>query len=315
MYKPLFKILTLKRKLSVLMYHQVLPVHDYMRPFEMTAEIFKQHLEYLTANFTLLTLSDALNKLHSNTLPSNAAVMTFDDGYENNASIALPMLNEFSVPASFYIATDFLNGGAMWNDKVLEAVRRWPTGTLKVAIGEKNLEFHLSDDKSRAFAGGELLSAFKYLPLAERANAVDEFTSGAIDGLNYMMSDAQVKLLHDNGMEIGGHTCSHPILSGLSESKAFQQISENKRYLESVLGQKITSFAYPNGKPGKDYTKQTIELVKRAGYQYAVSTHEGVANNVTDEFQIPRFTPWRNDKFGFFALLAKNYLVREPAGI
>lgn len=315
MFKPLFKILTLKRKLSVLMYHQVLPEHDFMRPYEMTAKIFSQHLEYLTANFTLLTLSDALNKLHSNSLPSNAAVMTFDDGYENNASIALPMLNKYGVPASFYIASDFLNGGAMWNDKVLEAVRRWPAGKLNLAIGEKKLEFQLSDDKSRAYAGGELLNAFKYLPLAQRKVAVDEFTSGAIDGLNYMMSDAQVKLLHDNGMEIGGHTCSHPILASLSESKAFKQISDNKAYLESILGQKITSFAYPNGKPGKDYTKQTIDLVKKAGYQYAVSTHEGVASSLTDEFQIPRFTPWRNDKFGFFALLAKNYLVRESAAI
>lgn len=315
MFKPLFKILTLKRKLSVLMYHQVLPEHDFMRPHEMTADIFTQHLNYLTANFTLLTLSDALNKLHSNTLPSNAAVMTFDDGYENNASIALPMLNQHGVPASFYIATDFLNGGAMWNDKILEAARRWPTGLLKVSIGDKNLEFQISDDKSRAFAGGELLSAFKYLPLSERAVAVDEFTREVIDGLNYMMSDAQVKLLHDNGMEIGGHTCSHPILSGLTESKAFQQISDNKQYLESILGQKITSFAYPNGKPGKDYTQQTIELVKRAGYEYAVSTHEGVASSATDKYQVPRFTPWRNNKVGFNALLAKNYLVRESTGI
>ncbi len=315
MFKPLFKMLTLKRKLTVLMYHQVLPEHDFMRPYEMTAEIFSQHLDYLSANFTLLTLTDALDQLHSGKLPSNAAVMTFDDGYENNASIALPMLKQQGLAASFYIASDFLNGGAMWNDKVLETVRRWPKGKLSLMVGDKQCEFEISDDQSRAFAGGQLLNAFKYLPLDERATAADEFGASVIDGLNYMMSDEQVKSLHDNGMEVGGHTCSHPILASLDDDKAFQQIADNKRYVENVIGREITSFAYPNGKPAMDYNRQTINLVKKAGYRYAVSTHSGVADSLTDRFQIPRFTPWRNDKMGFLSLLAKNYLVKKGAEV
>lgn len=315
MFKPLFRMLTIKRKLSVLMYHQVLPEHDFMRPDEITAAIFQQHLQHLTSNFTLLTLTDALDKLSSGTLPPNAAVMTFDDGYENNASIALPMLQQFGVPATFYIATDFLNGGAMWNDKVLEAVRRWSGKSIQTTIAGQDYKLAISDDESRSRAGGELLKIFKYLPLAQRSDAVDKFAGSLIEDLTYMMSDAQVRDLFDAGMEIGGHTCSHPILASLPESLAYQQIVTNKSYLEGIVGQPLTSFAYPNGKPRKDYTAETVDLVRRAGYQYAVSTHQGVADNLTDKLQVPRFTPWRNDKVGFLSLLAKNYLSGDPVNV
>jgi peptidoglycan/xylan/chitin deacetylase (PgdA/CDA1 family) len=303
-----FNILSKGKKLSILIYHQVLADFDPMRPCEVTAEQFETEVVRLKTYFNILTLRDAMQKLHHGTLPKNPAVITFDDGYENNASVALPILKKHQVTATFFIASDFLNGGAMWNDKVIELVRAWPKSTLSVEdIPDES--FDTSSMSAKRFSAEQLLLKLKYLPLEQRTSAVAKLEkSVALTGL--MMSDAQVLELHSAGMEIGGHTCSHPILATLKDEEAFKQIKDNKVYLERLLGEPIESFAYPNGKPNKDYSAATKQQVLKAGYKYAVSTCSGVTDKYTDAYQIPRFTPWRKDKHGFLGLMAKNYFAK-----
>jgi peptidoglycan/xylan/chitin deacetylase (PgdA/CDA1 family) len=306
MFKSIIRLISGRKKLSVVIYHQVLAEHDFMRPDEMTAARFDMHLKWLTQNFHILTLKDAVTRLKQDDLPPNAAVITFDDGYENNASVALPLLNKYQVPATFFIASDFLNGGAMWNDKVIETVRHYPESKL-ILPWEPAQVYDLSTADARMLAGKAVLLKFKYMPLKERSDAVEEFAKILPGQLKLMMTDAQVKELHAAGMEIGGHTCGHPILATMDDDEAFKQISDNKIYLENILGEKITSFAYPNGKPDQDYTAGSIEQVIKAGYQCAVSTSYGVSSKNTNVFQLPRFTPWSDNRIGFMRLMARNY--------
>jgi peptidoglycan/xylan/chitin deacetylase (PgdA/CDA1 family) len=309
MFKSVLRVMTMRRKLSILIYHQVLADYDPMRPDEMDAATFEKHMSWLKDNFTVLTLGDAVKQLKQGNLPANAAVVTFDDGYENNASVALPILQKFNLPATFFIASDFLNGGAMWNDKVIETVRHWPGDSIHLDW-TKAKEFDTSTPAARTESAKRLLLEFKYLPLEERASAADEFAGELAKNMRLMMTDAQVIELHKAGMEIGGHTCSHPILATLDDEQALAQIANNKHYLEELLGESISSFAYPNGRPDTDYTLATKKLVAKAGYDCAVSTSYGISDASTDWYQIPRFTPWRNDKFGFLSLLVRNYFNR-----
>jgi peptidoglycan/xylan/chitin deacetylase (PgdA/CDA1 family) len=78
----------------------------------------------------------------------------------------------------------------------------------------------------------------------------------------------------------------------LDEVEARVEIVEGKRQLEEITGAPVTLFAYPNGKPGRDYGPRDMELVKKAGFASAVSTISGVANRGSDLFQLPRFGPW-----------------------
>ncbi|GAC15102.1 polysaccharide deacetylase family protein [Aliiglaciecola lipolytica] len=305
MFNLLFKILGNSKKLSILIYHQVLPEFDPMRPYEMYAEVFEQQLKWLQENFVLLTLKQAVEMLEQNRLPKNAAVITFDDGYENNASVALPILKKHDVVATFFIASDFLNGGTMWNDIVIEFVRNWPTE--KLILEEFPEEYYPTSNINEKYSSAEkILLKLKYLPFQERTRIIQRLKPLA-SPKGLMMSDTQVIELHTSGMEIGGHTCSHPILAKLDESNARQQISENKHYLESLLKQPLFSFAYPNGKPQHDYLPRDVNLVKELGYACAVSTANGVSTRNTDRYQLLRFSPWKRDKFGFLTLLAKNY--------
>jgi peptidoglycan/xylan/chitin deacetylase (PgdA/CDA1 family) len=116
-----------------------------------------------------------------------------------------------------------------------------------------------------------------------------------------MMRDDDVRSLRGSGMEIGAHTATHPILTRLSSADARREINESREYLTAILSEPVSLFAYPNGKPGQDYTAEHVHMVRDAGFGAAVSTAWGVASKDADLFQLPRFTPWDRGP-GKFAL-------------
>ncbi|ARU56187.1 polysaccharide deacetylase [Oleiphilus messinensis] len=309
MIRLIFKLLGNGKKLPILIYHQVLREADPMRPCEPTAIEFAQQMALLKNYFHPISLTDGLNQLRSGTLPKDAIAVTFDDGYENNYSVALPILKEHNVPATFFIASDFLDGGIMWNDAVIETMRRLPLGTHDLSdIGMDPITLETETDRSPCTES--LLKALKHLPFDERAEKVNQFSGRVRLPTDLMMTSTQLKLLSESGMEIGGHTLSHPILTKLSESEAQTQIIENKHKIEAIIGKPITSFAYPNGKPFQDYDQSVREIVKQAGYSIAVTTSHGVAEAENNPFEFPRYTPWRKEFFGFLAQMGQNYFTK-----
>jgi hypothetical protein len=181
----------------------------------------------------------------------------------------------------------------MINDSVIEAVRRAPAGShdlSQLGLGR----YSLGDSASRRAAIDALLGQIKYRPPGERGALVEQLAVAMHSTLpkDLMMRSEQIKRLHDEGMDIGGHTVSHPILAVLDAQQARNEIIGGKRRLEEIIGAPVTLFAYPNGKPGRDYGPRDVELVKEAGFTAAVSTLGSVANRSSDIFQLPRFGPW-----------------------
>ena len=110
-------------RLSVLIYHRVLAAPDLLRPWEPDRDRFRRQMELLASNFKVLNLGEAVQRLAEGRMPPRAACVTFDDGYADNAAIARPVLEELQLPATFFIATGYLDGGRMWNDTVIESLR------------------------------------------------------------------------------------------------------------------------------------------------------------------------------------------------
>jgi len=219
--------------------------------------------------------------------------VTFDDGYADNESVALPILRRHEIPATFFVATGFLNGGRMWNDTVIEAVRQCESATLDLTdIGLDRVA--LGQGAARAAGAESLLRAIKHRPPAERADLVEEIRRRVGRPLpdDLMMTSTQVRLLADAGMEIGAHTVTLPILRALSDQEALREITRSRKALQDLTGQRVNAFAYPNGRPGDDYGLRDRNLVEQSGFAYAVSTRRGVAHATSDRFQLPRFTPW-----------------------
>ena len=126
-------------KLSVLIYHRVLAAPDSILYGEIDAMRFEVCMELVAAEFNVLPLGEACSRLVRGALPARAVCITFDDGYSDNEQIALPILKRLGLPATFFVATGFSNGGIMFNDGVIEAVRHSAEGTYDLtALGFGN---------------------------------------------------------------------------------------------------------------------------------------------------------------------------------
>ncbi len=293
-------------KLSIVIHHRVLPEPDLLLG-SGGIKTFETGLNYLVNNFNVLPLSEAVNRLRSGTLPSCAACITFDDGYADNAEIALPLLQQYGVSATFFVASGFLDGGRMWNDTVIESVRLAKGD--KLDLSSINLGIHVIttlEQKRKALTF--LIGKLKYLSHETRASQVEKLSTIISAELpdNLMMTSAQVKRLHDAGMEIGGHTVTHPILASIDDTTAHMEITEGKVRLEAIIGAPVRLFAYPNGKPGKDYLPAHIKMIKEAGFEAAVSTAWGAARQNSDLFQLPRFTPWDKSELFYVLRMTRN---------
>ncbi|MGE5027690.1 MAG: polysaccharide deacetylase family protein [Betaproteobacteria bacterium] len=295
------------RRLSILVYHRVLPRSDAMLAGEVEAAAFDWQMALLAEHFQVLPLSEAVRRLRDGSLPTRAACVTFDDGYADNHDIALPILQKWRLPATFFIATAYLDGGWMWNDVVIEALRQARGEVLDLEpLGLPT--YSLTTFRLRSEAAMSILKRLKYLPPDQRQNAVSQVCRSASAELpaSPMMSAGQVRALHNAGMEIGGHTVSHPILAGLQPEQAYAEIATGKEQLEHIAGGAVRLFAYPNGKPGMDYQPEHVEMVKRIGFAAAVSTAWGAADPDSDFYQLPRFTPWDATPLRFGLRLLQN---------
>jgi peptidoglycan/xylan/chitin deacetylase (PgdA/CDA1 family) len=266
----------------------------------------------------VLPLPEAAERLRNGTLPERAACITFDDGYRNNHDVAAPLLAESGLPATFFIATGAIEAGAMWNDLLIEVVRH-SDGTLD--LSDFGLGTYRSDEiASRGRLVPNVLEALKYRPLEERAGLARAIYRARVGATlpSLMMSPGMIQDLARRGHDVGAHTVNHPILTTLADEVAEREIGDSARWIARVAGRAPRSFAYPNGRPGVDFTNEHCELVCRAGFTCAVSTEWACATPSSNAFALPRFTPWETTSRGFVTRLAKTYLrsyVARPGAL
>jgi peptidoglycan/xylan/chitin deacetylase (PgdA/CDA1 family) len=308
---PLMRLSRLRPTLTTLIFHRVLSELDPLQPDIPDRKQFAELLQFLKKNYVVLSGPEAIRGLHSGRLPAGALTITFDDGYADNFHTALPELRNAGLTATFFIASDYLDGSLMFNDVVIESVRVASGPRLAFedsSLGTWNLDS--VNDRRDAIAG--ILGRIKYLGFSERNIAARKVASAA--GLfkmpRLMMTQHELIELARAGMTIGGHTASHPILARQSESEALADIVKGKGRLEEILGSPVTMFAYPNGRPDEDFRREHVGLVRQAGYQAAFTTAPGAADRDGDLLQIPRFTPWDRPGWKFALRLLMNQHTR-----
>lgn len=313
--KPLFSVLSPAgrgARLSIFIFHRVLPAPDPMADDVPQAAAFDAICRWFAAWFNVLPLGRAAELLAQGELPERAAAITFDDGYEDNASVAAPILQRHGLTATFFVATDYLDGGCMWNDVVTEAVRQCPAPVLDLSelpvAGQPLGRYAVADWAQKRLAAQQLTAQVKYLFPEQRRQLVADIAGVAQARLPtaLMMRSTQVRQLVDMGMSVGAHTATHPILARLGRVAAQADIARSKQVLEGILQREVSLFAYPNGKPGTDYLPDTVEAVRACGFKTAVTTAWGAAGQGADLLQLPRFTPWDRARLRFGLRVARN---------
>ncbi|MCM8620680.1 MAG: polysaccharide deacetylase family protein [Candidatus Accumulibacter sp.] len=296
-------------KLFVFIFHRVLAEPDPLLPQEPDAAAFDWMVRFISRNFRVMPLGQAVNLLKARRLPSASACITFDDGYQDNFSVALPILKRHGSVATFFIATGYLDGGRMWNDSLVESVRALPDQM--VDWSEFGLDRHdLTSLRGRLNCMRSALERLKYFPHHQREAVAKEIArqSGVAEISALMMRSDEVRALRAAGMEIGAHTHSHPILTAVDDQQAYAEIAYGKARLEKILGETVDVFAYPNGNPKRDLAPCHVEMVKAAGFRAAVTTEQAIGGVDTDSLLMPRFTPWDRTPTRFAARCALTLL-------
>ncbi len=297
-------------KLSIAIFHRVHAEPDPLFPDEPDRRRFDELCRWLKSWFHVLPLDEAVCTLREGRLPARALCITFDDGYADNHDHALPVLQAHGLSATFFIATGFIDGGRMWNDTVVESLRRCTHDHLQ--LGDLGLEgiasLGLASVEGRRQAMARVLGAAKYLPAVRRDEVVAAIARRAEVNLpnDLMMSRRQVRAMAQGGMVIGAHTVTHPILAGLDDASARAELSGSREQLRQWLQREVTLFAYPNGRPGRDYLPRDVELVKSLGFEAAVSTSPGANGASAEMFELRRFTPWDRARWRYGTRLALN---------
>ena len=280
-------------RFCILNYHRVLERPDPLLESDPDVDTFRWQMELLSQCFNVIPLCEAVQTAKEGTLPPKAVCITFDDGYRSMHDLALPILKELGLPVTVFVTSGYMHEGNMWNDNIIDALRYLPRGTLDLSdIGLGTYTLGPIQDRKQVML--DLIQITKYMPPQQR-ESLNRRLAGLLDNGTHrrqMLTREMVVNLARSGVEIGGHTVTHPILANLDDASARKEIVENKKELEAIIGKPVRLFAYPNGKTGIDFDERHVRMVKEAGYMAAFTTTMGAAAKEHDWYQIPRGLPW-----------------------
>jgi peptidoglycan/xylan/chitin deacetylase (PgdA/CDA1 family) len=280
----------------------------------VSLEAFRGQLSYLAERYRFVSLDEVSNMINGHEpLISGGIVVTFDDGYQDNYTLARPVLISHAIPATIFVATGAVDGRIpIWTHELREAVLGGSRRVVDLRpFGWELWLFETVQDRQRCLES--LRKRLKALPEDQRkrtATAVfhelgwdKEAQSNARVLSTLMMTWEMIRGLRKDGMTIGAHTVSHPILTSISEEDAEREIMESKRCIEAQVGEPVRHFAYPNG-TRRDWSSAVQNLVRRAGFQSACTTVYGTNTLGTDLYALQRVEIQDNgcmDPFGRFS--------------
>jgi peptidoglycan/xylan/chitin deacetylase (PgdA/CDA1 family) len=257
-----------------------------------TAEDFDAHLRMLKRNFDVVSPADLLERPITR---RRRILLTFDDGYRDSYEIALPILRRHGLPATFFIVPGFIDDpGVSWWDEICWMVDHAPVGIL--ALPEHGLvDIELTGPVSRNEASALLAHVYKGLA-GGRTNDFLELLGDRTGagrcpremGADLWMSWDQVRELRDEGMTIGGHSLTHPVLARLDHHAQSQEIEGCAQRLREELGVHMEFFSYPVGLDDA-YDLSTRELLEHAGVRLAFAYTGGYSDRaIADPMAVPR---------------------------
>ena len=284
-----------------LTYHGVCRDDEELETWTLVRESsFRLQMEFLKDTFDCLSIDEALEGGRRN-MPRPAAVVTFDDGYANNVEVALPVLAELEIPATVYVTTrNVVERRLHWHDMILTAA--WKSGVRSIDLhgiaeplgcyslggsGEKWYESVAAvwEDVKRAEPGSRDSIVRQIVARFRDADGSRPFEIEVEGNVLTPFTPAQIaQLAAEPLVTIGAHSHGHDLLDRIPADRAAQSIRVSKQILEDLTDREIRHFAYPNG----NYSPVIIDMLKKAGFVSAVTTHPGWYKRGSNPYEINR---------------------------
>lgn len=277
-----------KEKFVVCNYHRIRPdqknfstsFDDYV--FGPTVSEFEKQMTWLKHNTMILSeaeLIDILQSKKSNSGPYS--LVTFDDGYIDNYTLAFPVLKKFGIPAIFFIPTaPIITRRLGWWDIINYLVK----STEKKYLSWNNKQFSLDDGRQQA------ISFFLEMMKKEGADKTKELIEDLVDTCEIPVPDfdrqsqqlmnwKQIREIAQNNIAIGGHSHSHRVLATLSPQSQKEELTKSKLILEKKLSCPVNSLSYPVGNYDH-FTHETQQIAQEVGYEIAFSFSNEINNSI-----------------------------------
>lgn len=273
-----------------------------------TAAEFDRQMRHLKLNFDVIGLSELERALsEAGSRRGRFAMVTFDDGYRDNFEDAFPILKSHGLPGVFFIATGFLDHAhpAWWDEvawitnsttaRELRLSDRWDCSTLTLTA------------ESRADVIRQLLAVCYRLHDDDRTDFLNELaercgTGRASEKLadSLWMNWDMIREMRSEGMSIGAHTVTHPVLSRLNYEDQCRELNQSRMRLEQELNEPVTSLSYPVGRRDS-FNEDTRRALRSNGFKWAFSYYGGhTGTGTVDQFDIPRVGIERDVNFTEF---------------
>jgi peptidoglycan/xylan/chitin deacetylase (PgdA/CDA1 family) len=278
---------------AMLLFHEIHDDPNTEMRAGCSAAFLEQCIRWLrVTGWEIVSLADAIGRLCRNAEGRKFVAVTFDDGYRDNISSALPVLQREQVPFTIYVPT-----GA-----VTRELFAWWLGLRELFRVNDSVEIA---PMGRSFSCRDLMSKLSSLQVAtgwvhedyERASDLrDTFSAYGISLSalcdRYFMNADELRLLAREPLaSIGAHTVTHPALSTLDAATARREMIENRTYLQACLDADIVDFAYPFGDRLACGPREAT-LAAEVGFRTAVTTNcrPLFAKDFQNSFSLPRLS-------------------------
>jgi peptidoglycan/xylan/chitin deacetylase (PgdA/CDA1 family) len=276
--------------LLVLNYHRVGDGKE--SPFDRglwsaDAQAFTDQIRFCKSQLDLITPDDIPRVMTNGS--GRYALITFDDGYRDNYETAFPILKAEGVPATFFIATGFVDSPQVpWWDEIAWMVRTSRKDRVELSGW---IPSPISFDKpDREEAVRTFLRAYKSMPVDSNDRYLDALAEATGSGRcgkdvvnHFWMNWDMLREMKSAGMTVAGHSVTHPILARAPRERQRDEIFGCATRLAEEMGEPMRYFSYPVGGPNS-FNSVTQECLREAGVQYAFSYYGGFR----------RFGDWNN---------------------
>ncbi len=291
----------------ILGYHRVLPVLDndplgVVGGSSLSVEVkrFRAQLELLGRLFSIVPLNDLLTQLAEGSLRPGQAAVTFDDGYADNYLHAFPVLQSMGIPATIFLTTDNVEHGApFWWDRAARLLQGAQGHVLSLPP-ELGGEIALGTPESIRQSLQKLMKVLGTMEGRQRRQLLEKI-GGDVPEDEKPLSWEQVRTMLRDGVSFGAHSCSHPSLVEVSDSKLREEVLSSRDLIALRLGVKPVSFAYPFGR----FDARVSSAVESAGFLGAVTTNRALCTSASQRYHLPRLTVMNWGKHAFIFNLSK----------
>ena len=306
---PLLKyFLALKKKTvgyAILTYHNISDVSDLILPDPMTVDYasFKQQIDYISDKFSVISISEIVERVTSKTKADKLYVgITFDDGILNQYKLAAPLLENYGLPATFFITTNYADQIEI---PFLEKCKYWVQVSNKKVELEYNDKYHGLYDLSNKIEKNNFYKKMLTI-LSNYSNEGEKF----VEYLHSIFFDIKIPRIYmtweeirnlnqTSNFTIGAHSVTHAKLKNV-QNVLETEVVKSKDILENKMNVTCNYFAYPFGMPS-DVNNYLFSLMESSGYDAAFTSIMGLNKKYDSNYQLERIAPIGNENISQFA--------------